>query len=173
MRKGYFWTSCLAAPLWIASAQALPQTEPGNLVQQMGLKPGRWHTTGRIVSGQILPTEPGGTIPSELQAELRKKLGTPFETEDCIGRPTTNGGLILPGIKIGSDCPPVESEALGNRLRLKSICGEDGFKAETEVEASYQTTTMAAKIRVSAFSGGTRTLTKLELATSSKFVGPC
>lgn len=175
MRKGYFLTSCLVAPLWIVSALASPQTEPGKLVQQMGLKAGRWHTTGRITDAQLLPAKPGGRVSSELQAELRKKLGTSFETEDCIGtKLAPNGDLILPGIKIGSACPPVESEALGHRLRLKSACGnDDGFKVETDIEASYQTTSMAAKIRVSALSGGTGTITKLELATSSKFIGPC
>ncbi|AQR73952.1 DUF3617 family protein [Sphingomonas sp. LM7] len=175
MRKGWFLTCCLAAPLLIASALASPQAEPGKLVQQMGLKAGRWHTTGRIISGQILPATPGSTVPDELQDQLRKKLGTSFETEDCIGSKRANGDLILPGIKIASDCLPIDAEARGHTLRLKSTCGDgaDGFKVKTEVQASYQNTAMTARISVSAFSGGTGTMTKLELATSSKFVGTC
>jgi hypothetical protein len=176
MSKRHLAISCAVVPLWIASALASPQTRPDNLAQKMGLKAGRWHTTIRIVSAQVLPATPADKVPPEVEAELRDRSRAPYQTDDCIGsRFASKSDLILPGIKIEADCVRTQPEVLKQSLRLKTTCGSlaKGFKVDTDVRATYQNSAMAARISVAAWSKNTRTITKLELTTSSRYVGAC
>jgi hypothetical protein len=120
--------------------------------------------------------KPGGEVPDSVRSELQRKIGTSFETDDCIGTSGgANGELILPGISIGGDCALSNVQATTRSLALNSVCGKasGGFQARTNVQAAISGATMNAKVQVSALSKELAVITNLTLSTSSKYVGNC
>jgi len=151
------------------------QSGPPNVVGQMGLKPGRWHTVIRITAATALPAS-GKVVPENIQTELRKKVGSSFETEDCIGsNQIPHSDLVLPGIKIASECTLGEVEADRRHLKLRASCGSlsDGFRADVDVEATHTDVAMTANAETSAFSKAAGFGTKINVTTSSTYAGEC
>jgi hypothetical protein len=141
----------------------------------MGLKPGRWRTTIRVIEATALP-ESGADVPERVKAGLRQQVGSSTETEDCIGsRRAPRGDLLLPGIKIGADCTFAGVSADKHSLKLKASCGSlsEGFQADVRVDASHTDVVMRARAETSAFSKAAGFRTKLIVTTSSTYAGQC
>lgn len=170
-------SSCAAAGFWIGGAVAAMPSDFSTLVQQMGLKAGQWHTTIRVVAADISPLDPKGVVPPDAQTALRSRVGSSFETDDCIGTTglTANGDLILPGVKISAGCSLNGTEGDRRRLTLRAACDDatGEFKAEVNGQATHGDTTMAAEIETSASSRKLGYATKLTISTTSNYVGEC
>ncbi|MDH7971167.1 DUF3617 family protein [Sphingomonas sp. AR_OL41] len=172
------WLICLSGAVWLGatSAFAAPAMDAENVRRQVGLKVGQWHTTIRITGAEATPATPGGAVPDNVRSELQKKIGTPIETDDCMGtRGSANGDLILPGISIAADCTLSNVHATTSSLALDSVCGSasGGFEARTGVQATISDTTMNARVQATILSRDSGIITHLTISTSSKYVGDC
>lgn len=177
MRKSHWWI-CLSGAAWLGATSvfALPAMNANSVMRQVGLKVGQWHTTIRIIGAEAVPATPGGEAPDSVRSELQRKIGTSFETDDCIGTNAgANGELVLPGISIGGDCALSNVQATTSNLALDSVCGKasGGFQARTNVQATISGANMSSKVQVSTLSQELGVITNLTLSTSSKYVGNC
>ncbi|MGH6614623.1 hypothetical protein [Sphingomonas sp.] len=142
------------------------------VIAAMGLKQGRWHTVLKWEDLTIKATDPAAAPPAGA-AEMQKKIGTTFETDDCIGSSlAANGDLILPGIGIGGDCLNT-IQIGGGHISLLSSCGtpQRGYKAVVNFNGSHTPTMMTGVADVNASVRGVDTTTKLSLVAS--YAGDC
>ena len=177
MQKTCRWI-CLsgAALVGAAAALAVPTTNADTVMRQIGLKVGQWHTIIRITAAEAVPATQGGEVSPRLQGELRRKVGTFYETDDCVAtRAGSNGNLILPGINIGGECPLSNVRATKSNLRVDAVCGSasSGFQARTSVQAVIAGAAMNAHVQISTFSREAGVTTHLTLSTASNYTGPC
>jgi len=178
MRKNWWViSSCAAAALCTSAALAATPADFATLVQLMGLKAGQWHSTVRVVAAEISPLDPKTVVPPDVQAAARSKVGSSFETDDCIGTTglTGKGDLVLPAMKIAADCSLKGSEADRHSLTLRAVCGDatGDFRAEVHEQATHGDTAMTARIETSATARKAGYVTKLTLSTTSNYVGLC
>lgn len=165
-----------AACLVPTHALAQASVDKDDLVQAMGLKPGRWHTTFRVTSADLVPLEQATDALSNARSKLREKIGFSTETEDCIGKgPDRDGNLILPGINIGATCAFNRIDARDGRLNLSANCGDaaGGFGADLDIQATYSSATMTTEIesRTSSKKGGY--LITMTMEMTSRHDGLC
>lgn len=171
MNRAHLLAAALAAgSLCAMSAFAIAQTGTPDVVGQMGLKPGRWHTVVRFTAVTFNPVS-GQTVPADLEAKIRSQLARPVETDDCIGakRPP-NDGLILPGISIGSDCALSDVVADRHDLKLRADCG--GFVI-INVKATHTEVAMTADTETFAFPAGAPFTLNVTATSKSSYVGEC
>lgn len=169
MRRNILLGAVMAAGgLWVASACAAAKATP-DVVGQMGLKPGRWHSSFRVVDVTLTPL-PGQTIPADVEAGFRSKIGQEGETDDCIkSKRLPNEGLTLPGISMGPDCV-LDVVADKQALKLHASCGT---YAVVDVSATHSDTAMAADIVTLASPSGVAFTVKVIMASKSSYVGAC
>ena len=145
-------------------------------MRQLDLRVGQWHTIIRVTAAQAMPAAPGGQVSPRAQSEFQGKVGTSFQTDDCIAtKAGPTGNLILPGINIGGDCALSNVQATKSNLKLDAVCGSasGGFRARTSVDATIADVAMRARVRISALSQGAGVVTHLTLSTSSTYIGEC
>ncbi|PTS80867.1 hypothetical protein DBR17_10330 [Sphingomonas sp. HMWF008] len=177
MRQYYWWLFSSATSAFVATAALAAQTMTANdVMRNIGLKAGQWHTSIRVTGAEAASSSPGRELPERVRSELQKMIGTSVETDDCIGTSGgANGALILPGISIAGDCVLSDVHATTRDLALDSVCGkaDDGFRARMKVKAILSDATMNATVQVSTRSEGVGVVTNLTLSTASKYVGSC
>ena len=166
----------LALPALAGSGQSA-QVAPADLLQVMGLAPGRWRTEMRIVSMEVAPAAPGGALPRRARGAARSAIGKTHVSESCIGTgPDAGGALIIPGIHIEAGCRFDSLEAANGRLHLVAGCGrvEEGFHAETRIDATYARSSMAGTVAASVYSAaGGGVVTRTSVAFTSTHLGTC
>lgn len=176
MRRALLFPCFVAiAGLFAGSAFAAMENGPADIVGQMGLKPGQWRTTIRIVDATAVSVS-GEPVSPDVQDALQSRVGWSTETEDCIGWDRPPGrDLILPGISVGAACTLSGVEADGRRLRIESVCGarDEGFEAKMNLRATHSDVAMTADVDANVFSGGTGLVTKISMVTTSSHVGQC
>ena len=161
-----------------ASAEDLPSqklipVQKSALVEKMGLRLGQWHTTLKYEDAIPSAVDPVTTVPEAMASELRAKIGTSFETDDCLGYLLpANGALILPGISI-ADCDFPDMAAGGGAMRLFASCGADGrgVRSTMDIKASYTPLTMKSSIAIDSVSNGVRL--RIKLTSVSSYSGAC
>lgn len=170
----FFTTTIFTTCMLVTSAFAVQTTDPRNVMRQLGIHLGQWHTTIRITAAEITPTKKGYVVPAAARAELRKKVGTSFSTNDCIGsEPDAKGDLILPGINISHQCPLSKFSKNGSGFTLNASCGSasEGFLTTTSIHSAFDNAKMTSSIKT--VSQGAAITTNMTLVASSTYVGQC
>jgi hypothetical protein len=161
---------CLTAAVFPANAV---ETAPADLVQEMGLKAGRWHTVGKFESIE-LTADPGGSVPEDLRARLQGQVGRIIEGDDCIGPGlATNGQLILPSMALG--CPASRMDAESGRLAIDATCNgtNGGLRTDMNIEATYSDETMSGRFATTTHVRDPGYTVKAVISTNSRYAGQC
>ena len=166
----------LALPA-LAGADRSAQVAPAGLLRAMGLEPGRWRTEMRILTLDLAPAAPGGALAQGTEERARSTIGRSQVSESCIGTGLdADGTLVMPGIRIEAACRMDRLEAADGRLRLVGSCGrvENGFHAETRIDATYAPASMTGTVAATVYSAaGGGIVTHTSLAFTSTHLGAC
>ena len=155
---------CMAGAVAVAQSRSQP-----DVAAQMGLKPGRWHTVGRILAAKATPTT-DKPVPPDFEAHLRSKIGQLIETDDCIAPRKPNEDLKLPGISIGASCALSDVVMSKQALKLHASCGN---YAIVDVKTTHTATTMTSDIESLASPNGVPLTLAVTMRGESRYVGPC
>ncbi|RYF20130.1 MAG: DUF3617 family protein [Oxalobacteraceae bacterium] len=172
----FFTATILGTCLLVTSAFAIQTTNPKTVVSQLGLHVGQWRTSIRVTAAAITPAKKGYVLPEAARTELRKKVGTSFSTNDCIGsEPDAKGDLILPGINISHQCQLSNFSKNGSGFKLDASCGStsEGFYATTNIQSSFNNAKMNSNIKTKTVSQNAGIITNMVLTASSIYVGEC
>lgn len=172
----FFTANILGTCLVVTSAFAIQTTDARTVVRHLGLHVGQWRTTIRVTAAEITPAKKGYVVPAAARAELRKKVGTSFITNDCIGsEPDAKGDLILPGINISHQCQLSSFSKNGSGFKLDASCGSasEGFHATTNIQSNFNNAKMNSNMTTKTFSQNAGIITNMVLTASSTYVGEC
>jgi hypothetical protein len=148
--------ACLAGASAVAGVSAVGRSA---LWQRLGLQPGRWHSAITMVSADFTPIEGHADLPAEIVAEMKRKIGTTSESDDCLIAVGAAPALVLPGIRIGnSPCRYDDVRVAGGRFAFTATCNSRGFEAGAKAEGRYAPTSMESslELRIASVDAGAR-----------------
>ena len=163
-----------AAPADVSTARTIASA--GSNIQAMGLMPGLWRSTFRVVKAEARPLSPTQKLAPGLAEKAAAMIGTVYAVEGCYDpAAAVNGDLILPQIKLGGDCQTQRFEIVDGRVDLALSCGGPSSGVETKVRLrgvhQPESLDLTTETDAAVLGRGERML--LTVSSTGARIGPC